>query len=66
MVDGRPEYIEQKRWFLFFWLTPYLCGNFIDGFYTSYWLFGGRQYSWKDHNPYGGKPEHKKVMAYYD
>jgi len=46
-TDGSPMYVLQKRWLLFFWLTPYLAGNFRTGFYDDYRLFSyGQQFSW--------------------
>ncbi len=65
IVDGQVKYVEQKRWGFVFWLTPYLAGSFMEGF-DHVWRFFGEGYSWYDHNPYGGIPEHKKVMRYYD
>jgi hypothetical protein len=47
-VDGKTRFIVQRRWFGL-WLTPYLAGNFVDGFYTDYRLFSyGAQYSWNE------------------
>jgi hypothetical protein len=63
--SDRIAYVEQKRWLFFFWLTPYLCGNFGTGFYTGYRLLGGNNYCWKESSPFGNG-EHKEVMAYYD
>ncbi len=66
IVDGQVKYVEQKRWLFFFWLTPYLCGNFGTGFYTSYWLSGGDNYCWYETSGVKTEPENEKVVAYYD
>ncbi len=66
IVDGQVKFVEQKRWFLFFWLTPYLQGNLGTGYYTAYRLFGGDNYSWHETCGVKSKIENGKVMSYYD
>lgn len=66
IVDGQVKYVQQKRWLLFFWLTPYLRGNFVDGFYDAMRLFGGEDYSWYETSGVKVEPENGKVVAYYD